>query len=270
MKYDIDKLHETLAELTDYVFKVCEENNLTCLMIYGTVLGAYRHKGFIPWDDDMDLALPREDYEKFVEIMKQKKDGYSIQNEDNEPNYFLPFAKVRKDGTLFVEKITEGLYQNNGAFVDIFPLDAISETTSLTRRLKTKYLSYLKHILKYNSCKKLYAEKMGTARKVVEEIMSIPAKIFSNRAILKHMTRIKIADSKRGEAKYLVEYDAPDSKNTFSYDIYFPSRKMEFEGRSYSVPGKTEEYLTHLYGKDYMQLPPEEKRRTHEPLKITL
>ncbi len=270
MSFDVNALHNTLAEIADYVFSVCEQNNLKCLMVYGTVLGAYRHKGFIPWDDDMDLALPREDYEKFIEIMKQKNDGYSIQNEDNEPNYFLTYVKVRKNGTLFVEKATEGLYKDNGVFVDVFPLDAVCETDSLKRKIKTKYLTYLKHILRYSSCKSLYAERTGAVRKVVEEIMCIPVKLFSKKAILKHMTRIKIADGKRGAANYLVEYDCRDAKNTFAYDVYFPSKKLEFEGRQYAVPGKTEEYLERIYGKDYMQLPPEEKRVTHEPLKITL
>ena len=269
MSFDVNALHNTLAEIADYVFKVCEENNLRCVMIYGTVLGAYRHKGFIPWDDDMDVGMPREDYEKFIEIMKTKNDGYSIQNEDTEKGYFLTFSKVRKDGTEFIEKIAPDVYEHNGVFVDIFPLDFISEVGSFKSKLKKKYLNYLKHILKYNSCKQLFLKDKGFARKLVEEILSIPVKLFSNRAIIKHMERLKKADAK-GEPKYLIEYDSTGARICFEYDVYFPSAKLEFEGRQYPVPGKTEEYLERTYGKDYMQLPPEEKRVTHEPLKITL
>ena len=119
----LGKLHETLLEILDYVVSVCEENGLQYVLVYGTALGAYRHKGFIPWDDDLDIALPRKDYEKLIEIMKkseQKK--YLIQNESNEKRYYLPFSKVRKAGTLFAESIAQGMYSNNGIFIDIFPL----------------------------------------------------------------------------------------------------------------------------------------------------
>ena len=266
MSFDVNALHSTLAEIADYVFEVCEQNDLRCVMLYGTVLGAKRHKGFIPWDDDMDIGLPHEDYNKFIEIMKTKNDGYTIQNEDTEKGYFLTFAKVRKDGTEFVEKIAPDIYEHTGVFVDIFPLYAVSEIGSFKSKIKKTYLKYLKHILKYNSCKELYLKNKGFARKIVEEILSIPVKVFSNRAIIKHIERLKLADAK-GEPKYLIEYD---STRCFEYDVYFPSKKLEFEGREYPVPGKTEEYLERTYGKDYMQLPPEEKRVTHEPLKITL
>lgn len=102
----LNKLHLTLVEILDYVCKICDENNLQYFIAYGTALGAYRHQGFIPWDDDIDIALPRNDYEKLINILKKDNSGkYSCQNETNEKNYFLIFSKIRKNGTIFIERI---------------------------------------------------------------------------------------------------------------------------------------------------------------------
>ena len=84
MEYDIKKLHEVLVEILDYFVSVCEKNNLQYFLVYGTALGAYRHKGFIPWDDDLDVAMPREDYQRLLSILENNpNEGYSIQNESN-------------------------------------------------------------------------------------------------------------------------------------------------------------------------------------------
>ncbi|MCI8352318.1 MAG: LicD family protein [Clostridia bacterium] len=102
----LEKLHSNLVEILDYVCKVCDENNLQYFIAYGTALGAYRHQGFIPWDDDVDIALPRNDYEKLLNLLKDSNyDKYSCQNETNEKNYFLVFSKIRKNGTIFIERI---------------------------------------------------------------------------------------------------------------------------------------------------------------------
>ena len=85
MKTDLERLHSTLIEILDFVYGVCEEHGLTCMLVYGTALGAHRHDGFIPWDDDVDVAMPRDDYNKFLQIMAEKQDErFELQNEDNE------------------------------------------------------------------------------------------------------------------------------------------------------------------------------------------
>lgn len=105
MKYDIDKLHNSLVEILDYVVDICEKNDFSYCLLYGTALGAYRHKGFIPWDDDLDIGMPREDYTKFIKYLQDNPSPeFSLQNEDNENNWFLTFSKVRKNNTVFKGK----------------------------------------------------------------------------------------------------------------------------------------------------------------------
>ena len=131
----LKKLHLILLELLEYVDSICKQNNLQYLLIGGTALGARRHRGFIPWDDDIDIGLPREDYEKLLGILKSRNDGYSVQDETNEDNYFCPFAKLRKNGTIFCEKISQGLYKNNGIYIDIFPIDTMNDCSSMLARI---------------------------------------------------------------------------------------------------------------------------------------
>lgn len=90
-------LHSTMIEILDEFDRICNKHNLTYFLIGGTLLGAVRHKGFIPWDDDMDLAMPREDYEKFINVYyKELNDKYYLDNFNNNKLYYLNFSKIRK------------------------------------------------------------------------------------------------------------------------------------------------------------------------------
>lgn len=120
----LKKLHMTEISILQEVVRVCEKNQLTYYLIGGTLLGAIRHKGFIPWDDDLDIAMPREDFDKFLDISKYElREGYWVHFIDSDPNYWLPFAKVKKRGTIFDEVNSKNIESDKGIFIDIFPLD---------------------------------------------------------------------------------------------------------------------------------------------------
>lgn len=265
---DLEQLHSVLVEILDFVCSVCEEHGLTYFLVYGTALGAYRHKGFIPWDDDMDIAMPRQDFMKFLNIMKQEEyDRFEIQDEDNEKNYFLTFAKVRKKNTLYIEKITGNRYSHNGIFIDVFPLDHLNEIESFSFKIRYKFIRYLIHILRFNACRDLYKSKRSKRDYVFDWAVSFPAFLIPSRVILKQLKRLEAGKEAGNETKYMVEYDSGSANRIMDYDIFFPPRKIEFEKKMYNVPNRIEDYLSLIYG-DYMQLPPVDERKSKKASEI--
>ncbi|CIU97006.1 TPA: phosphorylcholine transferase LicD [Streptococcus pneumoniae] len=260
------QLHETLIEILDFVKEICEKHELTYFLIYGTALGAKRHCGFIPWDDDVDIALPREHYNILIDVLsKMEQSIFSLQNEDNEPNYFLPFAKLRKNNTIFIEKILDVEYENNGIYIDIFPLDFVENPDSFNFKMRKTMFNYIKHILKFSSCRSFYKNKYSSVRYLMENIMSIPTLFFSNRRLLFLANNLISSTNK---ANFIGQYDESSERAIMPSSYYFPSRSAVFEGKIYSVPAKLEDYLKYFYGSDYMELPPIEKRVTHQPIKL--
>lgn len=264
----LNKLHTTLIEILDYVVSICEKNDIEYCLVYGSALGAYRHHGFIPWDDDMDIAMPRDDYKKFIDIMKQQQNvGYSIQNEDNEENYFLSFSKVRKDNTIFIESIAEEKYRNNGIYIDVFPLDCLKKYDKRDKR-KRKKINYIKHVLKIQGCPRLFKKKEKTLKFILDCILSFPAWIVSNKKLFMILNSWMVTSTKLEEANYIAQYDESSEAAVMEKAIYFPLSECEFEGKYYKIPGNICEYLRRQYGDDYMKLPPLEKRATHNPIQL--
>lgn len=266
---ELQELHLTLLEILDYVCAVCDENNLSYLLIAGTALGAYRHNGFIPWDDDLDIALPREDYEKLKDILHKKKNSiYSIQDESNEDKYFLPFIKIRKNGTIFREAITSNIYMNNGIYIDVFPIDTISNINSPLFRFRAYVIDAISHALRFRTCSTFYYKTRSKVRYFYDWLICLPFASISNNRLLKIQTKLMVQSSGIND-KYAINYASTYSwkKDLVPFNVYFPVKKIEFEGREYYSFAKLKDYLSQIYG-DYMELPPENKRHTHEPIEL--
>ena len=104
--------------------RICDKNNIDYILDSGTLLGAVRHKGFIPWDDDMDIAMTREEYNRFIDVAKiELGEEYFLQTWDTDNNYPMPFAKVRLNDTRYIENVFENANMHQGIYVDIFPYD---------------------------------------------------------------------------------------------------------------------------------------------------
>ena len=140
---DLTRLHEELLTILKEIIRICDILDIKCFVTGGTAIGAYYFQGFVKWDDDIDLGMRREDYEKFLlEAPALISDGFFLQYLKTEPDTPFYFAKVRKDGTLFVQKEYKDVNIHHGIFVDIFPFDNIPDNPVLAR-IHTRLVQYL-------------------------------------------------------------------------------------------------------------------------------
>lgn len=255
------KLQLTQCEMLDEIVRVCEENNLRYFLIGGTLLGAVRHKGFIPWDDDLDITMPREDYEKFCSISQTKlKNNYFLHSIDTDEKYWLRFAKVRKKGTLFDEQSIKCLKTHKEIYIDIFPLDNSNEYKNIFKTIR-EFLIVAISIMIYE---KLHIKPVRPRKTLAGDlyfnlfhIIAIP---FSIKKLQLFQKKLMTFCNKK-KAIYYLNYGSNYNllKQTIPVEKYEPAVKLEFEGKLYSAPNDYDYILNRIYG-DYMTLPPIEKR----------
>lgn len=245
------------------VFKdICEKLELNYFLVCGSALGAARHGGFIPWDDDMDVGMYREDYMKFMKQAPQLlPEGIFLQNYKSDPKFPQVFAKLRNSNTTYIEKSMAHLDINHGVYIDIFPLDGVPDDVSERKKLaKTK---------------SLYVRKLTCVCKLPPTLKGkLSVSMF--RLLGYHKRTTKIA--KKYE-EYISKYSVKDSKiignhgtwygqrDFISADFYGKGTDITYEGISVRVPEKYDEYLTALYG-DWRTPPPMNKQKGHHYYEI--
>ncbi len=263
MKQEIlKKVQNYQIEILDEV-RICQKHGLQYFIMGGNLIGAIRNKGFIPWDDDLDIAMMREDYDKFLNIAtKEMDEKFLVDNAENNENYYLPFAKVRMRDSLYEEPEQKDYQGPKGIWIDIFPLDNASKENSLLIQLQT----FLKEIIHFVNAIKanVTTEKNPIVKKIIKFIftpISIKKLARLQQRIMKWNTNEK--------AKYCISFGAKYGmrKQTMLKSVFLPTTQLEYEGKMYEAPGNYEFYLKRVYG-DYMTLPPEDKRITHNPCRI--
>lgn len=258
------KLHKVQVEILDEVVRVCEENDIKCFLAGGTLLGAVRHKGFIPWDDDIDICMLRDDYDKFISIANNKlSNKYFLQCYDTDDAAYFPFAKVRKNGTLFNEELVKDYKSNKGIYIDIFPLERINDPYSKKLRLDAMLIKNIweTHLYKVGA----YPRIKDCRHPLISFLMNFKSKKGLEKWQMRLLKRQNIPNGKY-VCCLIGAYDY--KKDIYEYDKLFPLKKIEFEGKQYNCFKDNDYYLRNLYGDDYMQLPPVEKRVTHCPVEI--
>lgn len=251
-------------EILTVVHNFCKENNLKYTLAYGTLLGAVRHKGFIPWDDDIDIWMPREDYEKFIELWsKTPVDGYILQNPYIEPDFTQNFTKIRKDNTTFLESEKEKEYSfHKGIFIDIFPLDRVASTKFKGKMQKLDAIFMMLFTRKY-----IPPNEKGLKKIISKLALSIVPKSKYDSIKYKLDKSISKKSSKDGGYKYFGSMLSL-SKEAYSSNMFKNMEELLFENRKFMVTAIYEEVLTKFYG-DYMELPPVEERVwAHHPILI--
>jgi len=259
----LKKLHNVMLEIIDDFVSLCKENNFTYFLAGGTLLGAVRHNGFIPWDDDVDIIMPRNDYEKLLKLFKDDDNPkyYILSRKSPITTYYnyLPYAKLCKKGTVFAESYRKNPDDYSGIFIDIFPFD---NSVPIFLRLQASLIEAAKRL--YRLKMRFDIPKNKIKLFIIKRIrFLIPLKLSRSLQLLPYLFFNGI------KTKYISVFSGIFDFNTETHkrDMIFPLSKQSFEGRELNIPKDWDFYLKKYYN-NYMELPPIEQRKTHEPLFI--
>lgn len=262
----LKELRKVQLEMMDEIARVCDENNLTYVLNYGSLLGAVRHKGFIPWDDDLDICMPREDYERFLEIGKKElKNGCYLYNNRDFHDCWFSMMKVMKRDTVFVRHPYRfGEEDGQRIFIDVWPLDNVMGPEEEAVRKMKKKKSVLTRMLRLKIKTRTKGELSNT-----QKLRTLLLKPVSEKWLIRKRNQI-MTQWRDKETDYWISGGVYDYiKETMPKSWYLPATLLPFEGHEYKFPGNYTEVLQHFYG-NYMQIPPVDKRYTHAPFKVQM
>lgn len=268
---EIKQLRSALLEILLKIDGFCKENNITYFIDSGTALGAKRHNGFIPWDDDIDLGMKREDYDRFLLLAQtQFPDGYSIHTFDNTDGFAPMFAKVCKNGTIFETEETKDSGFKQGIFIDIFPYDLLSSNEK--ERKKQLSRANLWQKISYLYCSPHVVLPVGGIAKVVAKglcyMVHYVLRVLLSREVIKK--KFDAATGFKGKPSCEMAILAYPNSGPFPIDMMIPPQNLTFEGLLFPAPNNIEGYLETVYGPTWTDLPPVEKRRSHRPIKLVI
>lgn len=257
---DINEMHTLLLGALEFIDKVCKENNIKYSVVGGTAIGAIRHKGFIPWDDDVDIGMLREDYEKFLKIMDSGKYNDTkykcLHYSPLYPNYYYRFAKM-VDTTTSLTESNLIKNENMGLFVDIFPYDYINNSKfTKIMKLSNRYtmLLVMASSKKYSKANKFWIDFKG-------QTYYFLAKILGKDFWMKKC--IKIEQACKTKTEIVAPFGgAYGIKEIMPISIFDSTIRVPFETIEVELFNNYDTYLTNIYG-DYMTPPPPEKRIPH-------
>lgn len=251
--YDIRPLQLKILETLLIIDDVCQRYNLRYYIIAGTLLGAVRHKGFIPWDDDLDIAMPRSDYDKLITYSKEWLPKHlELICTENDSNYPFPFAKIQNADTTLIER--KHMNYLGGIYIDVFPLDGVPEN-KIARRL---------HFIKYQFLKKAlyftYRDPYRHGHGPSSWIPLLCRKFFTVEGLQQKM-RSMMKSNDYDKSKFVVDHD-DGLKGVMEKNILGVPTPIQFEGVSVMGVEHPHNYLEQKYG-EYMVIPPHSKQIQH-------
>ena len=272
-------LRKCLLQIMIEINEICLANDLLISLAYGSLLGAVRHKGFIPWDDDIDCIMPRNHYERLIVILKSKyQDRYELQCSFIEKNAPYPFLKIRKKGTEFLEVETLNYSFHKGVFIDVFPIENVPDNRlkRIFHGLMVNFLKVLnnaKYFTKWNPISKETITFKSFSYTFVNTIkyflgyftFFIPSFVIKKQLDL-YAKKYMNSDSKFVSVPYT-------SRGYFGElirrDIIFPFKTHSFERVEFSVPNNPDYILKKIYG-DFMKLPKIQDQLQHKIIDLKL
>lgn len=265
--YTLDEVHEILFDILCRFDAICTKYSLRYTLGGGTLLGAYRSRDFIPWDDDCDILMPRDDYDKFLSLKDDiflENNGYDLISWHSNKLYVFPFAKFYRNDTYFIDTgykpVTCGLY------IDIFPIDGAPTDPKNRRKLYNKI-----HFL--NSCSGITTWKITKGLSFFKRNL-ILLETFFPRIFYKSLRRFFPPRAEAVARKYSIDstkfcgclvWGYGWKKEIMPKEVFFPfDKKILFHGKLFSCLSQPEIYLKNIYGEDFMTPPPKEKQVCHE------
>lgn len=253
-KINLDEIHQIELEIINDIDRVCRENNIKYTIIGGTLIGAVRHKGFIPWDDDIDIAMPRKDYERFIEIYNSnKKEQFSIFEKRLNNDYYYPFVKVSDNRTCLREKNYKEI-KNLGVNVDVFPIDKVS-TSNLDIKLK-KIEFYCKGL------SKCFSKQKEVTPSILKRFLKNIIFFRDYKFYLNKIEKLAMKDNNKICDLAGVLVNGTGKKDIFSSKIFEEYTDLQFDNIKLMSVKDYEAFLKHRFG-DYMKLPPKEQQVAH-------
>ncbi len=256
----MNEMQKKLLEILKWTDTFCRENDIRYYMVGGTMLGARRHKGFIPWDDDIDIGMPRADYERFYALMKKSDTGNYIAEsmKDGNKDYVYPYIKIYDTKTTLTENTR--YKTKRGLFIDVFPIDGVGNTINESQKRYNRIKKYINLFFA-----KICAVRKG--RRLYKNISIILLRCLPE-FLISHKKLSKKVD------KFCVEFSFDNSKyagniwgnwgirEIMEKEIFGVPKEYDFEGLKVLGVQDSDKYLTNLYG-DFMKLPPVEEQKTH-------
>lgn len=263
-KYDdatLKHIHDVeLMILKDFI-KICEDNDLNYYMYGGSLLGTIRHNGFIPWDDDIDVIMFRDDFEKFKKLLMSDTSGkYKLLYYETEENYFYLFAKMMLNGTRFEESWMDQFDFQIGMNIDVFVMDDLN-----SNRVKRFYQVYKTYVYnKWLIMSQVKLPNLPIISKIISHFIYYILRIFKFKAYTIHQWYLKFAEKYGDEDSGLIfEIAAQNYPQIFYRDDFNPPKKVKYEDIYVCVPKNYDRILRTGFGDSYMELPPEDKRYNH-------
>ena len=256
--YDLRQLQLQQLTVLDELKRVCTAHDLTFYLAYGSCLGALRHKGFIPWDDDIDILMPVEDYDKLMKLGDEFGEGYFLQNTESDPGFTNAIARVRKRGTACIEKQDLDMDCHQGIFIDIYPQYQYPD--HFLQRVEIVVSSMLYKILLMNRAPQNHG-------KIVRFIGTIALKMLSIGGRERTLQYFYNNLRKYHDTEYVADLYGLDISLTriikYKQTWFGKPRWADFEGRKMPVPTHPGRYMAERYGCDFMDLPPVEKQQSY-------
>lgn len=268
----LDHLHRVQLKMLQDLDRVCKKHDIPYFAAFGTALGAARHQGFIPWDDDIDVGMLRKDYDRFLKVAEEDLgEHYRILTPEVDKRYACNVTKLQRKGTVFISHLTKDLKCEQCIFIDIFPFDCVAPTERKRKKqwFMTTFLDRLLYLcgtaypfIPYKGIKLAVAQAACWCAHYGLKLFHVSPR-FIYRLYVKECTRYN-----KMHTPVVTSFgDAESMQYRFARKHMFPVKEVPFEDGTICVLNNNEEHLKNAYG-DFMKIPPKEKQVNHSPYRI--